>query len=131
MSTEFALLALILVFMQWIEVFVNWLNVNHLNPVLPPEFSDVYDSVRYARSQKYLKVNTKFSGWVGFFDLVIILCFTALGGFNLVDSFVRSFGFSGIVTGILFFWVSLVFKIAIFINSRGHFYFWYRVAIWL
>ena len=45
---------------------------------------------------------TGFGSVTSTFNLLTLLLFWFLGGFNLVDQFVRSFGFNPIVTGLLF-----------------------------
>ncbi len=58
-----------------IDSLAEYLNIQHLSPELPHEFSDVYDTDKYARSQEYLKVNTRFGFITESFDLVILLSF--------------------------------------------------------
>ncbi len=69
----------------------------------PPEgFADVFDPERYRKSQRYLRINTRF-GWITeSVDLTAILIFWFAGGFPALDVWVRGFGFGPIVTGLIF-----------------------------
>jgi hypothetical protein len=42
-------------FHMWIE----WLNLSALKPEIPSEFEGVYDAEKYAKSQAYLRENTR------------------------------------------------------------------------
>lgn len=80
----------------------DFLNLSSVSDTLPDEFAGVYDSASYARSQEYLRVNTRF-GWVaGGFSIAVTLLFWFLKGFPLLDRLVRSWGLSPLLTGLLF-----------------------------
>ena len=96
-----------------INSLAEYLNIQHLSPELPHEFLDVYDTDKYARSQEYLKVNTRFGFITASFDLVILLIFWFGGGFGVLDTFVRSLGQNTIVTGLLFIGILLLLKLVI------------------
>ncbi len=90
-----------------VEFFLNslsgWLDVKNLKTALPSEFKGFYSSEKYANSQEYLKVNTRFFIMTAFFNLIVLLVVIFLGGFNLVDTFIRSFGFTPLANGLIFF----------------------------
>jgi STE24 endopeptidase len=77
-------------------------NLNHLRPAVPEDFADVINDDRYRLSQHYLKARTHFGWLVSTFHLVVILLFWFNGGFNVVDQWVRSFGWGPIASGLLF-----------------------------
>ncbi len=81
---------------------VSLLNLKALSPDLPEEFSDTYDHEKYRRSQAYTRVQTVFSLVENTIITTITVIFLLAGGFNLVDQFVRGFGWSPIPTGILY-----------------------------
>jgi len=85
-----------------IDNLADLLNLGRLTPELPNEFSDVYDNDKYARSQHYLKVNTRFGFITSSIDLIILLGFWFGGGFGILDNFVRTLGQNTIVSGLLF-----------------------------
>ena len=97
-----------------LSLLVDILNVKSLNPNLPDEFKDVYDQDKYEKSQNYTKSNTKFSFLTSSFSLLISLYFIFGGLYNSIDLYVRSYGFSEIVTGLLFF--ALLFVINDLLN---------------
>ncbi len=92
----------VIVLSYMLELLVSLLNLKALSPDLPGEFKDTYDRQRYEESQQYTRVNTKFSLVQDTITIVITLTFILAGGFNLVDEFVRSFGYGEIITGLLF-----------------------------
>ncbi len=79
------------------------LDLRNLSTDLPIEFNGYYSKEEYARSQKYLSESTRFSYLTSTFNLFIILLVIFLGLFNTVDLWVRGFGFSPVITGLIFF----------------------------
>jgi STE24 endopeptidase len=74
-------------------LFDNWLNYLNLktassNP--PEEVSDVYDTVRYKKSQEYKRTNIRFSFLTATFSLVILLLMLFLKGFAFVNDIAYS-----------------------------------------
>ena len=81
------------------------LDLKNLSINLPDEFVDHYSPEEYARSQEYLRENTRFSYLTSSFDLILILLVILMGGFNFVDMWVRDFGFLPLISGLIFFGV--------------------------
>ena len=92
----------VLVFGYLLDLAISLLTLRSLQPVLPEEFSGIYDAGEYARSQEYTRVNLRFSLVQDTIMLPLTIAFILLGGFNLLDLWARSFGFSSIPTGLLF-----------------------------
>ena len=86
-----------------LRTLVRVLNLKALDPGLPNEFQGYYDEEKYARSQEYTLVNTRFAFFTTSFDLIVILVFILFGGFNFVDQIVRGFGLSTLPSGLAFF----------------------------
>ena len=86
-----------------LRTLVRVLNLKALDPGLPNEFQGYYDEEKYARSQEYTRVNTRFAFFTTSFDLIVILVFILSGGFNFVDQIVRGFGLSTLPSGLAFF----------------------------
>jgi len=89
-----------------LDVFVNiladHLNLKGLQNNVPRPFQDVYDADQYQKSQDYLRVNTRF-GWISsVFNLIVLLLFWFLGGFQAMDSWVRSFDMGPVLTGLIY-----------------------------
>lgn len=78
------------------------LNIGRLTTHLPEKFSDVYDPKRYERSQHYLRATTRLGTITSTVDLGILLAFWFIGGFGVLDNFVRETGWSSIGCGLLF-----------------------------
>ncbi len=96
----FILCALVGTFL--LELVAEIMNLKAANVVLPDEFHDVYDQNAYEKSQRYLRHTTLFSLVTSAFELVVLLVFWFAGGFNYLDLVIRSFGFSAILTGVLY-----------------------------
>ncbi|MBW1637063.1 MAG: M48 family metallopeptidase [Deltaproteobacteria bacterium] len=96
-----------------IDSLAEYMNIKHLSPQLPDEFSDVYDTAKYAKSQHYLKVNTRFGFITSSFDLLLLLTFWFGGGFGILDSFVRGLGQNTIISGLLFIGLLLFLKLLV------------------
>lgn len=85
-----------------LETVADRLNLQALDPELPGEFSGVYDGEKYASSQAYTRVRTRFGFITGIFDLAVLLIFWQLGGFNYLDQLVRVWQFGAVVNGLIF-----------------------------
>ena len=103
MSIYFIIIIGIIVFDYILSFIVRTLNLRALDPKLPQEFKELYDQEKYLKSQEYTKTNSKFSYITSTFSLVISLVFILGGLYNTFDLYVRSFGYSDILTGIFFF----------------------------
>ncbi len=80
----------------------NRLNLSSLEPGLPSEFQDSYDDAKYAKSQEYTRVKTRFGMLVTTIDLAVLLVFWLAGGFAWLDVWTRGFELGEITTGLLF-----------------------------
>ncbi len=98
--TAIILATLVISFLM--SLLADYLNIGNLTSDLPEQFTDVYDTDRYQRSQAYLKTTTRFGLITSGIDLVLLLAFWFLGGFGYLDNFVRTLGLSTILTGLLF-----------------------------
>lgn len=78
------------------------LNLKALRDELPAGFEDVYARDAYEKSQRYTRARTRFGLLTGTFDLLVLLAFWFLGGFDLLDLWLRGLGFGPILTGLLF-----------------------------
>jgi STE24 endopeptidase len=84
------------------------LNLKSLKSALPEEFSDVYDRGKYRKSQEYTRVHTRFGLVSSSFSLAIVLVFWFSGGFNLLDQFLRGYGWNEIWTGLAYIGILIV-----------------------
>ncbi len=89
----------------------GYLNITSLSPELPEEFKNSYDESKYQNSQNYTRTNEKFDVVTGTFDFLFILCIIVFGLFNILDVFVRSFGFqSDMINGLIFFGLFMIIQ---------------------
>jgi len=77
-------------------------NLKQLSPEIPESFKNIYDSDRYARSQEYLQVTTRFEWWASSFDFLLLLIVWFGHGFAYLDTWVRSFEFGPVGTGLIY-----------------------------
>jgi len=85
-----------------LHFIANLLNIKALKLELPPELEGIYAPEKYHNSQKYTRVNTRFTIIESTFMLVVLLGFWFIGGFNYLDQLVRSWGFIPLVNGLLY-----------------------------
>ena len=88
-----------------LNFFANQLNIQNINQVVPTEFKDYYNQDQYRKSQLYLKIQTKFVQISSSFDLIILLSFWFLNGFSILDTFIKSFGYNHIITGLFYIFI--------------------------
>lgn len=85
-----------------LNVLVDWLNLSHLKPLIPDEFSGFYDEGIYSRSQDYTRDKTILGLIQNTLFSVFVLGFILFGGFNAVDLLVRQLQFGSILTGLIY-----------------------------
>jgi len=78
------------------------LNLMAVSDTVPKSFQGVFDPQKYRQAQSYLRANTRFGQVVSTVDLIILLIFWFAGGFAFMDSWTQSFGWSVLVTGIVY-----------------------------
>lgn len=93
-----------------LDLVSKLLNLKSLSKELPKEFEGVYDSSTYKNSQDYTRVTTSFGLKVAVFDLGVLLLFWFSGGFNWLDEIVIGWGFSELVSGLLFIGIIVIAK---------------------
>lgn len=85
-----------------IELLADLFNIRALQFQLPSVLQGIYNPAEYRKSQEYLRVSTYFGLIENAFSLAVALAFWFSGGFNFLDSFVRSWGFTPILNGLLY-----------------------------
>ena len=96
-----------------LRISAGALNLSHLQKKVPETFKGLYDPEKYAKSQEYLRVNTRFSWITPTVDTAAILVFWFAGGFPALDGFVRSLGQGTIVSGLLFVGILVALKLTL------------------
>ena len=100
---EFAIIILAsLLIVALLEAAADVLNLRALSAEVPEEFAEVYDAERYARSQEYTRVRTRFGFVTSGFDLLLLFVFCFAGGFGVLDAWLRTFGLAPLLTGLCY-----------------------------
>jgi STE24 endopeptidase len=86
----------------FLDLISNLFNISALKLEVPVLLSGIFNAGEYKRSQCYTADNTRFSIIKDTVNIIILLVFWFLGGFNYWDIIVRSWGFNSIVSGLLY-----------------------------
>jgi STE24 endopeptidase len=86
----------------FLDLVSQWLNLKTLRPELPDEFVGFYDPEKYRKSQEYIRIKTRFHIFQATINLIVLLLFWFLGGFNTLDQIVRSWDLNSILTGLAY-----------------------------
>jgi len=108
MNLYLAFILFILVGKYILDIWVERLNIQHIDPKLPFEFEDYFDQQKYAESQKYTREKSNLGLINSTVNIVIIIPFILLGGFNVVDQVIRRFDFGSILSGVLFIFILIL-----------------------
>jgi STE24 endopeptidase len=92
----------LLVFNWLLSLVIETLNVRHLSTGIPDEFHGIYDDEKYAKSQRYLKENTRFAQIQAGIMLPITLAFILLGGFKWINDVAQATSEHMILQGLVF-----------------------------
>ncbi|MEY4580274.1 MAG: hypothetical protein RL701_4977 [Pseudomonadota bacterium] len=103
MASAYSVLALAAIVSEFaVATSVAWLNLRSLGTVPPPELADVYDLERYKEAQIYARARARFGLGSQAFELLLLLGFWALSGFEALDRAVRSLGWPSVPSALLF-----------------------------
>lgn len=87
------------------ERFLNILEIRNMKTTIPDELSDVYDSEKYDKQQRYQRTNSKFGLITSSFSFILTLLMFVLGGFAWVDNLIRAYTENYILITVMFFGV--------------------------
>ncbi|MEZ4566355.1 MAG: M48 family metallopeptidase [Desulfobacterales bacterium] len=85
-----------------LHFIADCLNLGKLDRHLPQIFAGWYDEERYAKSQEYLRVNTRFEWVAGLSNMGLFLLLWWGRGFPVIDQWVRSVSHVPVISGILY-----------------------------
>ena len=94
----------------FVKLVSELLNLKAADAGVPDEFVGLFDEAAYRKSRDYLRTSTRFSLFGAAVDLSLLLLFWFSGGFNLLDQFLRGYGFHPIVCGVLYIGVLLLLQ---------------------
>jgi STE24 endopeptidase len=86
-----------------IERILVYLNSIMWSEKLPDKLIGICDEEAYKKSQLYQKDNNRLSFWSSTFNLILIILMISLGGFAMIDDFVRNLHANPIFISLLFF----------------------------
>lgn len=92
----------LLVFNWLLSLIVETLNVRNVSTEIPDEFKGIYDGEKYAKSQRYLKDNTRFGQVQAGMMLPLTIAFILLGGFRWINGIALAASDQMIVQGLVF-----------------------------
>ena len=102
MNPFFFIILFALIIEYVVGLVADLLNLKSLRPELPPGLQGVYQPEDYAKSQEYIRTNTRFDFVTSAFSLAVLLSFWFAGGFNYLDQIIRSWGFVPILNGLFY-----------------------------
>ena len=102
-TTLFYVIIGILVTQYLIHQLLEYLNAQRFSSSVPHELKDVFNDEEYQKSQQYKRTKYRFGLLSDGFSLLFTLAFLILGGFEWVDSLVRSLTENTIGMALLFF----------------------------
>ncbi|MGJ8674162.1 M48 family metallopeptidase [Rubritalea sp.] len=109
MTNALGIIIIISLFALWnLDLIATLLNLKALDPKLPKEFKGIFTEEKYAESQSYTRVTSKFGIFQSTFNLALTLTFWLIGGFGWLDTLTRGFGYGEIITGICFMGILLL-----------------------
>jgi STE24 endopeptidase len=89
--------------MYLLDTVANRLNLRALRPELPREFAGIYDRDEYRRFLDYTAATANFERVEATWDLIILLGFWLMGGYNWLDLAVQGLTHIFIIKGLLYF----------------------------
>ncbi|QHI70420.1 M48 family metallopeptidase [Tichowtungia aerotolerans] len=92
----------LLIFNWLLSLIVETLNVRNVSTEIPEEFQGIYDEEKYAKSQHYLKDNTRFGQIQAGIMLPLTIAFILFGGFRWVSDLAQSISGHMILQGLVF-----------------------------
>ncbi len=91
-------------------VLSNALSAKHMAPQPPREFADIFDAQTYEKSQTYTRATMRFASIADTFNTALAIAVILCGGFNWLDTIVRSYAFSPLMSGLVYFAVIGLFS---------------------
>ncbi len=103
MINVYSIIILAAILIEFITgLIADLLNLSALKYQVSPELKGIYEADKYHKSQEYTRVCTRFGIITESFQLLVLLVFWFVGGFNLLDQIVRSWGLIVPLTGVLY-----------------------------
>ncbi len=97
----YSIVLIIVLEFAW-ERFLLYLNTTKWSDKIPDELKGIYDEEKYAKQQRYSKVNYKFGWFTGIYGIVLVLLMLFLDGFAYLDSLISSSTDNNIFRAVIF-----------------------------
>ena len=110
MNIFLAIIVGTIIFEYVLSFISRQLNLKSLTTNLPDQFVGFYDEEKYAKSQNYTRANSSFGRISSTFNFILILAVIFLGLFDTLDQYARSFGYSPLITGLIFFGIITIIQ---------------------
>ncbi len=91
-----------------IDQYLDWINYRHAQTALPDRLKGVYDEEEYQKSQRYQKTRTRFGFITSAFSTLVSILVLSLGGFGMLDAFLRPLVADPILLSLCFFGALMV-----------------------
>jgi STE24 endopeptidase len=102
-QTLFILIVVFMVGEFLLSRWLDYLNISNLSGEMPQEMKGYIDEEKYAKSQEYTRVRTRFGNLSGGISFVVTLAFLFLQGFAWLDQLVRQYTTNPIGMALLYF----------------------------
>ena len=99
----FYIIIAILLAQYLMDTILDFLNAKKYADPIPEELHDVFDADEYQKSQAYKKDNYRFGRYSDTFNLIVTILFLVFGGFEWIDTLVRTLTESQILQALFFF----------------------------
>jgi len=103
-----------------LHLVADGLNLKTSHQEMPEPFQGSYDPQRYRKAQLYLRARTRWRWCSGVFFLAATLCFWFLGGFGLLDAWVRSFALGPVTSGLVYIGVIALLRCILAVPFRAY-----------
>ena len=87
---------------------LDYLNTKNWTNKLPAELKEIYDEKKYSKSMEYEKTKYSFGSITWIFSFVVMFLVLIFSGFWWLDSLVRTWTDSYILTALYFFWIIML-----------------------
>ncbi len=91
-----------------IDKILDYLNAKRFKDAIPEILQDIFDEKEYIKSQEYKYANYRFSTFTSVLSFVLILVLLLIGGFGILDHWVREMTDNYLLQSLLFFGILLV-----------------------
>ncbi len=98
----YIIVSIIVIEFIWDRILL-YLNTTRWSETVPKELEGIYEQEKYAKQQRYSKVNYRFGWLTGIFNLLLVLAMLFVGGFAIVDQWAMGFSENIILRALVFF----------------------------